>query len=532
MSREKTAAHLGRPRNPLEHLSLLPLLASTYRLLRQTGLLSPFAPMALLQLGLSFLRHGVSLYSLAAWSARRFPERLALLEGERQLSFGELATSTHRLASVLAQTFPGARSVGLLGRNRIEYVEAVLACGRWGAETFLLNTMWGAEQLKAFLEARPVDLLFYDAEFHPAVTSIRQHSPRTHLICLDQTIEGTTDLAELRSVRASSPLPRRGSGRLTLLTSGTTGAAKLVRRKPSLGELLGLLTGLLSALQPRTGDPVLLTVPLLHGHGLTTLGLSLAMAVPLYLFPRGRAEDYLHCLERYPIRVLTVVPTILYRLLGAAPPGWQPRSLDRIICGSAPLPPELARRTLKRLGPVLFNLYGSSETGVISLATPRDLAEAPDCVGRPLPGVGLTILNPQHNPLKPGEIQIERGGIAVKTGDVGRLDAEGRLFLLGRRDEMLILGGENVYPQALEAQIQQALEYALECAVVGVPDPEYGQAVHLFVVLKEGRTLEAEQIAQDLEAALPRTLRPKRVTVLEALPKNLAGKVQRHRLAH
>jgi acyl-CoA synthetase (AMP-forming)/AMP-acid ligase II len=510
---------------------MLTHLSTAYRLVTQTGLLEPFAPMSLLQLGLSFGRCGASLFTLAAWNARRFPERVALVVGEREVSFGELTSSAQHLARVLAKSYPEAKSFAFLGRNRIGYVQALLACGRLGIETLLLNTMWGAEQLREFLEAHPVDVLLYDLEFQPIVQSaVSPTSSRAKLICLDQAVEGETSLADLQAMPATQQPIRRGSGRLTLLTSGTTGSAKTIRRTPSLEELHGLLTGLLGALQPRAGDAVLLTVPLLHGHGLTTLALSLTMAAPLYLFPRGKAEDFLGCLEQHPIKVITVVPTVLYRLTEAAPPGFKPQALRQIVSGSAPLSAELAQRTLERFGPVLFNLYGSSETGVISLATPRDLADFPHSVGKPLPGVKLRIENARQNPLEPGEVQIQRGDSITRTGDLGRLDAGGRLILLGRVDEMLILGGENVYPQSLEAQIGQALEYVLECAIIGITDQEYGQAVHLFVVLKEGQVAGVEQIEKDLEATLPRTLRPKKISIVEALPKNLAGKVQRYKL--
>jgi acyl-CoA synthetase (AMP-forming)/AMP-acid ligase II len=348
-------------------------------------------------------------------------------------------------------------------------------------------------------------------------------------------LEGARSLLESKTAKPAGRFrvsPRSGS--LILLSSATTDPAKKVRRKPSLEEALGLVTGLLENLRPHTGKATLLTVPLLHGHGLATLVLSLALGSPLFLFPKAGPDEFLRCVEERKIKVLVLVPTILYRLLEAAHPHHDLSSLRAIFCGSAPLDAGLATRALERFGDVLYNLYGSSETGVISLATPEDLRRAPATVGKVLLGVDLRIQGERQSAIpagEPGHIFIVRGRAAISTGDVGYLDAEGRLFLLGRADDLLICGGENVFPEAIESRVNQALEYVLESAVMGIPDPEYGQALHLFVVLKTGHAgITPEAIARDLEPLFPRTLRPKKITVLSELPKNLAGKVLRYKL--
>lgn len=512
-------------------------LQRAYRALGRTGLLSPVPLLALVQLLLCWLRFGSSVYMLAAWGAWRFPHRTALVEPGQAVTYGQLLVRADQLAGALEQTY-SPKTIGILGRNRIAYVEGLLACARLGADTVLLNTMDGPEQLRAFFQSQKVDLLLCDREFQPRVETALQPirlEQRPPIVGLETGPDHPLALPQSRaSIFPPSLALRPRSGSLILLTSGTTGPAKKVRRKPTLEEALGLLTSLLESLQPRTGDATLLTVPLLHGHGLATLVLSLALGSPLFLFPRASAEDFLHCIEERRIKVLVVVPTILYRLLEAVRPQQDLGSLRAIFCGSAPLDGGLATRTLERFGDVLYNLYGSSETGVISLATPEDLRQAPATVGTVLPGVELRILDERRSPVAAGElgnIHILRDGGAIPTGDVGYLDAAGRLFLLGRADDMLICGGENVFPEVIETKIQQALEYVLQAAVIGLPDPEYGQAIHLFVVLKPGPPeVTPERIAQDLEPLFPRTLRPKKITVVGHIPRNLAGKILRHKL--
>ncbi|WP_297854606.1 AMP-binding protein [Meiothermus sp.] len=488
-----------------------------------TGLLEPNPLWALLQLGGCWLRFGGSLYTLAAWSAWRNPHGVALVEPGRSLTFAELQARADRLALLLQKNLKG-QTVGLLCRNSMAFVETLLACGRLGADVVLLNTRFGPEQLSAVFGTKKIDLLVCDGEFRERLRGTA-NAP-AQILCAE-------DLSALSS-QAVGRLSWGGFGRkpgsLVILTSGTTGPAKMVRRRPSLSQLLHTVPALLEQLRPQKGAPTLLTVPLLHGHGLATLGLSLAMGAPLYLFPSARAEDFLRCIETNKIAVVVLVPTILYRLLQVVQPH-DTGSIHTIVCGSAPLEASLSMAALKRFGPVLFNLYGSSEAGLISLATPQDLLEAPGTVGRVLSGVGVQLLRDDGTeaaPPEPGQVWVRSGWVRdgrFNTRDIGYFDANGRLFLLGRADDLLVIGGEKVYPQTLEETVCAQLRYVQECAVVGQASPEWGQSYHLFVVLKS--EVSVEQIAQDLEALFPRSLRPAQITRVDALPRNLAGKIMR-----
>ncbi|MBB6048337.1 AMP-binding protein [Armatimonas rosea] len=476
------------------------------------ALLGPRPLVAVFSFLAAYLRHGGSLYTLVAWRARQTPEALALVEPEGTRTFAELEQQASRWATRLALQKPGI--VGILCRNHAAFVEVLLACGKLGVEAVLLHTHFTAEQLTR----RKLDVLVCDREF--AALAAGQNTL-------------FTDMA-LPPPRATPP--RRGRASLTILTSGTTGAAKPVRRRPTLTQALRMARALLTQLTLRPGEPTLLTLPLLHGHGLATLALSLVLGSPLYLFPRATARDFLQCIEAHAIQVVVLVPTILYRLL-QEPGAWELSSLRVLVCGSAPLEGRLATAALERFGPTLFNLYGSSEAGVISLATPADLQLAPESVGRVLPGVRVELLNERDVPVAVGEwgrvcVGGEQvvGGKRFETGDRGRFDTEGRLYLQGRLDDLLICGGENVFPQTIEAAVCQNLPSVLECAAVGVPDPEFGQAIQLFVVLKPGYETSAAALLDQLRPLFPRAVRPRSVTILEALPRNLSGKLLRREL--
>ena len=516
------------------------VIRAALRALRCTGLLGthPFA--AILRLVWALLRYGRSLFTLVAWNARQFPDALAVVDPHRRATFCQLETRAVQLSQALG--LGAHHRVGILCRNSVVFVEALLACGRAGADAVLLSTMFAVEQVTHLCESKRLDLLICDDEFRLQVTTLEARFPGLH-----GRVVSTTALID-EHLGALSPLGRQGSrrglikkaGAITLMTSGTTGPARAVRHRPSLRQILRTVTALLDQLQPKRGEPTLLTIPLLHGHGLATLAMSLTLAAPLFIFSRARAQDLLTCIAQNEIQVVVLVPTILHRLLEGGMAGGT-TTVRKVICGSAPLSAGLAARGIERLGPLLFNLYGSTEAGLISLATPADLLVAPASVGRPLPGVSLDLQSPEGASVGPGQVGrlFVRGEMAqgkvdtregVDTGDLAHVGQDGRLYLDGRADDMLICGGENVLPKTIEEAINRR-PYVLACAAVGVPSVEYGQSVHLFLELRTGcGDVSAAFIADDLKSCLPPVLRPAGITVVAALPRGPSGKILRRQL--
>nr|WP_246363124.1 fatty acid--CoA ligase family protein [Deinococcus budaensis] len=446
-------------------------------------------------------REGPGLYALAAWWAGREPGRVALVDGRGPVTFGELRKRADRVTAALAPHLRPGQTVGLRAGQSADAVAALLGALRLGLRVVLLNPAQSEAALGALVRAQNVRALLVDT---PLGEDWGGGVPVWTL----------TDLQE-------APLPRKRppphAGRPVLLTSGTTGEARVVRRSWSPGAALASAGALLEALDLRAGAPTLLPLPLFHGHGLAALALGLGMGAPVHLAAGRSARELWATLERERIEVLVLVPTVLHRLLAEAD-GTAP-ALRTVVCGSAPLDPALAVRARERLGDVLFNLYGSTEAGLISLATPTDLNAAPGTVGRPLPGVRVRLEGNR------GEVVVGRDRA---TGDLGRRDHAGRLFVTGRADDLLLIGGENIFPAEVEAQIA-ALPSVRECAVYGVPSAQYGQALHAFVVPETDAPADPEWHAA-LRESLPRRLRPLAFIRLPELPRTPSGKVQRWKL--
>lgn len=496
------------------------MLRKLYTHLARLGLLAPTPLHTVGRLIWCWLRFGNSLYTLLAFSCWRYPERTALISDGSPQSYKQLRERVDTLAAILAHYKPV--TVAILARNHTLLVESLLACGRLGVNTLLLNTHFSIADIRRVLAHQEVSLIIYDDEFTPTLST-----------ALDDRVQQLIRLSvtQLQHLAPQQPSRlRRGGGKLLLLTSGTTGAAKVINHKLAPTEALPMAMGLLGALEPRTEDATLLTVPLLHSHGLATLALCLTLASPLYLVAKPTTETLWRCLTEYDIGVLVLVPTILRRLLDTPTP--PPVQLRHIVTGSAPLDSHLAQRAAARFGQVLINVYGTSETGMITVAAPGDLQGSPESVGRVLPGVKLDILDDQQRPLpqgEPGELWVTHRARRIATGDVGYLNSAGQLFLLGRSDDMINCGGKKIYPQALEAMILEHLPYVLECAITAVPDSAYGQATQLFVVLKSW--CDTDTIQANLAQFLPRSIRPKTIHIVSELPKNALGKLERFKLS-
>lgn len=509
---------------------------------RRCEVLGPHPVRGLGSLSVHAAAEGGSLLAVASWAAARWPDRPALIHEGESVSFRELVEAAARRGAVLSERLGDTRRpcVAVLGRNSVTYVEWLLACAHHGADVVLLNPMLATEQLVSAAGGRRPHVVVCDDEFEPAVAD-------AGLVAVSINTRPQRPV-RLGTRARFSRVRRRHRATVVLMTSGTGGPAKLVTRDPSRIALVSTALSLVERLDVRAGEPTLLTLPLLHGHGLATLGLTLAMGAPLHLASSTQGDELLEEIRAQRIAVAVLVPTILHRLTdaagsvdaadgaGAARPG-PVRSLRSIVCGSAHLPPALASRALATFGPVLFNLYGASETGLVTLATPADLADDPATVGRVLPGTVVTIVGDDGYPMPTGEsgrivvggAQVGRG-TAVDTGDLGHLDEHGRLTISGRSDDLVIRGGEKFFVSEIEARVAATLAGGpvAELAVVVEPDEgtDFGSTLHLFVAAPGG-SCDMETIANRLATTLPRTIRPSRITLVDALPRTLKGEVSR-----
>ncbi len=201
-----------------------------------------------------------------------------------------------------------------------------------------------------------------------------------------------------------------------------------------------------------------------------------------------------------------------------------------MITGSAPLDADLCRRLLEHLGPILFNLYGSSEAGLVALATPAMLEQAPGSVGRPLPGNQVRLVEPGGRILVRGPLVLQPGPDGWRdTGDLGRWDPAGNLYVVGRADSMVVSGGENVFPHEIE-EVLLSHPQVHEASLVVVPDDEFGQRMLAGLVAQPDLSLE--ELRDWLRQRLERCKMPRHITMLTQLPRNPLGKINRAELRH
>ncbi|WP_235854979.1 AMP-binding protein [Nonomuraea aridisoli] len=494
--------------------------------LTRNGLLRPLPPRVLARVVEAYRTFDVSLAAGVAAAAARWPERPAVLDEDGALTFAELDARSAALAAGLRSRYgagPGT-TVAVMWPNHRGFVLAAAAVSRLGVDLLLLNTGLAGPQLRDVLRREGVHVLVAD----PGLARVPFGGPRV------------SDLDELvREGGPPVPRPRR-PGRLVLLTSGTTGAPKGAPRRLSLGAVAEPFVSMLATVPVRGGEPMLIAPPLFHGLGILWYAVALALGCPVVLMRRFDPPAVLDALERTGAGGMVAVPVMLQRLL-ALPPRRLPH-LRVVVSGGSALRPDLATAFMDAYGDVLHNLYGSTETGWAALATPADLRAAPGTVGRPPRGATVRIEGPGGREQPVGEVGrvMVGGGLTFGTaprgedgllaaGDLGHRDERGLLFIDGRDDDMIVSGGENVFPQEVENLLARRPGVA-DVAVLGVPDEEFGQRPAAYVVAEEGVTLSAEELKQAVKEELAGFKVPRDVVFVPSLPRNQTGKVDRSRL--
>jgi acyl-CoA synthetase (AMP-forming)/AMP-acid ligase II len=507
------------------------------RVLVQSGLLRPVRPDRLVGMALSVARWGVTPATGYAAGAARTPHRAAVVDDEGVLTFREVDRRSDRIAGELRRR--GVRdgdAVGLLARNGRGFVESVVALSKCGADVLYLNTGSSGGQLAQVLDRERAVAVLHDADLADAVAEA----------CAGRTCLTTEELGAL----ATEPGPRISgrpshTSRQVILTSGTTGAPRGAARSGAGPEDA---VAALSRIPLKAQETTVIAAPVFHAWGLGHLSLAMLLGSTVVLHRRFDAERVLRSIEEQRATALVVVPVMLVKLLEAKASGSYDLSSLKIIASSgSALPGGLATRVLEEFGPVLYNLYGSTEVAYAAVATPEDLAADPSCAGKPPHGVTLRVVDVDGRdcpPGEPGRIFVGSGlafegytdgsdkdrldGL-VATGDLGVLDAEGRLTVLGRDDDMVVVGGENVYPSQVE-EVLLAHPAVADVAVTDVPDDQWGARLVAHVVLREGEQAGGKALQDHVKGRLARFAVPREVRFLDELPRNATGKVLKREL--
>jgi len=509
------------------------------RAVLRSGLLGPPTPAAAARLAREVLRGGPNIYALLAISAARWPDRTAMIDDDGALSYSELQTKTESVARELcrAGVAPG-QPVGIMCRNGRDFVAAVFATGLVGADIVLVNTEFRTASLAGALSGHRIRVMLCDDEFAAQVRDA------------DESITVLVP-AGVQARQGDSRPKVAGSGRIVLLTSGTTGVPKGVPRTPRISSGLGVGVTILERTRLRVGSRIALATPMFHGLGFGIMMLAVSLGATMLTRRRFDAEAMLAQASLQRADAMSVVPIMLARLLDL-PQRVRTRnpmpSLQVVISSGDRLDPSLARRFMDEYGDVLYNLYGSTEVGIGSLATPAELRNAPETVGKPVAGCPVRIYDRSGRRVGPrvtgrvfvggglgAEAYTGGGGKAVidrmiSTGDMGYLDNWGRLYIVGREDDMIVSGGENVYPRALENALAEHPDIA-ENAVVGVADQQFGRRLAAFVVLRPQSRIDAAAIREYLKGKVSRFEQPRDVHIVASIPRNPAGKVLRRELS-
>ncbi len=504
-----------------------------FRVLRSIKLLSP---LALCRLFSSIHRHGVNLMALLRFSARTYGERVALADERERLTYSELYEEAAALSEELVAKYAlgNGRRVGLLCRNHASLVKALFAVSAAGADLYPLNVEMSAGQLKGIVERRPFDLLIADHDLGPLLDRAAYAG---HVLWSCHDAEPSVN--RLARHRYGHWRGRRTSaGRLVLLTGGTTGQPKEALHRPSLFHYLNPFHDFLSRLNILQHQTAYIATPIYHGYGIAVLLLFCAAGKQVVLQQGFDARRACRLIREHQVEVATVVPLMLQRLLRTNAGDLQ--SLACIACGGAELSPRLVQETRDALGDVLYNLYGTSEAGLLTIADPQDLAGDPRTVGRRITGVRLCVVDERMREaatgqigqlgLDPGWSRRHRADAWLVTGDMGWRDERGCYYVSGRIDSMIVSGGENVYPLDVE-QVLLAHPQVEDAAVVGVCDEQFGQRLRAYVQLAEEAAATEAELLDWLRPRLARYQLPREIRFVAQLPYTPVGKRDRKRIA-
>lgn len=531
------------------------------KLARTSGLgeaLRPRGVVELARIGVRGRQNPALAYRL---HARNTPRKVALVAGVRQITFGALDARIDAVGHGLRRrgVRPGDRVLLALS-NRVELVEASAAAARVGAGAVTVSYRSTAAELDYLIRNSGAKVAVFDAASASAARGARATLREQGCVAFGVADDGEPELEGFEPYVA---LAQEGLGpcddaagdqaAVVVYTSGTTGRPKgAVREFPK--DTMAAVVRFLLETPMRADDVHLVACPLYHSTAYGFLTMSHILGATAVLLPEWKPEAFLAAVDAHAVTTTAVVPTMLHRVLALGDDvrgRYRTRSLRAIFSGGAPLPGPLATEVLDAFGEVLFNFYGATETGLVTLAKPADLRAAPGTIGRALPGNVVRLLDDAGRDVGEGEVgelwvrnhlQVSgyhgdraatdasrREGAGFSVGDLARRDGAGRYFLEGRKRDMIISGGVNVYPAEVEG-VLEAHPAVAEVAVVGAPDPEWGERVRAFVVPRAGQALDAEEVRAFAKARLGGAKVPRDVVVLEELPRNPTGKVLKREL--
>ncbi|HEY5815348.1 MAG TPA: AMP-binding protein [Solirubrobacterales bacterium] len=518
------------------------------RVLHEAGVLGLHRPDKSAKVVSAFVRWGASPALGITTAAIHYPHETALIDERGSLTFEQLQRRSNALAHAFERMGIGyGDGIGIMCRNHRGFIEATLAAAKLGAGALYLNTMFAGPQLVEVTRREAPKALVYDEEFTALLDGVDESVQR-----VVGWSEGETDAPTLDSLIASADdsnlKPPPDKPRFVILTSGTTGTPKGAQRSSPDG--LFSVAALLDKIPYRSREAMMIAAPLFHSWGFFHFIMSLPTASTIVLRRRFDPEETLRAVQEHRAQVLAVVPVMLQRILQLPEEklaSYDLSSLRIVSLSGSALPGELAIEWMDRFGDNVYNLYGSTEVAYATVATPEDLRAAPGTAGRPPRGTVVRLYDEAGREVPRGEVgrifvgnEMSFEGYTgggnkeaidglLSSGDVGHLDTDGRLFIDGRDDEMIVSGGENVFPREVEDLLADH-EAVVEVAVIGVEDEEFGQRLKAFVVVETEVEVSADELKAHVKAHLASYKAPRDVEFVDELPRNATGKILKREL--
>jgi fatty-acyl-CoA synthase len=528
----------------------------------RAGVIAPLRPDKYVRMATAMARENMGITSGFAAAAQRCPDRAGLIDELGTLTFRQIDQRSDALAAGL-QSLPGGQPdvVAIMARNHRGFVESLIAANRIGADVLLLNTSFAGPALAEVVTRESAGksiAVIYDDEFTPTVDRALADAPKATRIVAWTDSKGpeSSDPGPAAGLTVETLIddhsgrqPRRATtkSKVILLTSGTTGTPKGASHSGGGPEIL---KAILDRTPWHTEETVVVVAPMFHAWGFSQLVFAASLACTIVTRRKFDPEATLALVDQHQATGLCVVPVMFDRIMDLPDDvraRYSGRSLRFAAASGSRMRPDVVIRFMDQFGDVIYNNYNATEAGMIATATPADLRAAPDTAGTAAGGSDLRILDSEFRELPTGEV----GTIYVRnstqfdgytsgttkdfhedymcSGDVGYLDAAGRLFVVGRDDEMIVSGGENVYPIEVEKTLATHPDVA-EAAVLGVDDEQYGQRLAAFVVLTPGATATTDALKAHVREQLANYKVPRSITVLKGLPRGSTGKILRRDL--
>jgi fatty-acyl-CoA synthase len=540
---DRTVHQLG------QQLRRLPTTGREAAVLLRSGLAPPTKPHEIIAALANVHRWGMAAGPIRI-AAQRHGDRAGLVDERGPLTFAELDDRSTALANAWRDRGLSDRSViAVLARDHRGLVDTVFAAGKLGARLLLMNTGFAGPQLADVAAREGVDVLVHDSEFGPLLSGVPDSVSRYRASVEPGADEADGTLDALIATGSQAPLPRPASvAHIVLLTSGTTGAPKGAARQINSPFAAAQF---LDRIPLRLNGRTLFGAPLFHATGLSQFLLAIALGSTVIVRRRFDPRQTLELVAEHRADTVVLVPTMLQRIVQLSEDEirrYDTSTLRVIFLAGSALPPEVGNRALELFGDVVYNLYGSTEVAVATVATPADWRLAPGTVGRAPVGCRVRLYNDDGRRITEPNVTARifvgsglrftgyTGGGSkdeiddlLSSGDVGHFDEHGLLFIDGRADDMIVSGGENVFPDEVE-HLLLAHESIADAAVVGVPDEDFGARLKAFVVLREGVALSADDVQAYVRAELARHKVPRDVAFVAELPRNATGKLLRNEL--